>query len=292
MSLGIVPPVRLGESALADGRKLGWAEWGPEDGVPVLLCPGAATSRWLGFGGDVVDELGVRLVSADRPGLGASDPLPSRTLEDWPRDVEQLTKLRGLEGLAVVGFSAGAPFALACAAAGIVTAASIVSGGDELAHPEFAGDLPHEVRFLVDGVAADRESAEASMRSFADPEVMTATVKAISSRADRQIYADPEFAPAFRRALEEGFSQGHEGYARDTAIALSRWPFDPAHISVPVDLWYGMLDSSPVHSPDLGDFLSRRIPTATRHVVPDTGGALLWTHAADILRALLGHTAA
>src|SRR5215208_5647003 len=94
MSMQIEGPARLGESLLPDGRRLGWAEWGPPDGVPVLLCPGAATSRWLGFGAGVVDALGVRLVSVDRPGLGASDAAPGRTLLDWAEDVRQLAALR------------------------------------------------------------------------------------------------------------------------------------------------------------------------------------------------------
>ncbi|WP_245740086.1 hypothetical protein [Nonomuraea maritima] len=38
-------PARLGESRFPDGRLLGWAERGPPDGVPAVLCPGAATSR-------------------------------------------------------------------------------------------------------------------------------------------------------------------------------------------------------------------------------------------------------
>ncbi|MBE1470123.1 hypothetical protein [Kibdelosporangium phytohabitans] len=41
----VIDPVRLGETRLADGRVLGWAEWGPPGGLPVLLSPGAATSR-------------------------------------------------------------------------------------------------------------------------------------------------------------------------------------------------------------------------------------------------------
>lgn len=117
-TIPMVDPARLGVTLLPDGRRLGWAEWGPDGGMPVLFCPGAATSRWLGFGSDVVDELGIRLISVDRPGLGASDPRPGRTLTDWARDVAAFAHARNLTGLSVVGFSQGAPFALACAAAG------------------------------------------------------------------------------------------------------------------------------------------------------------------------------
>ena len=68
---------------------------------------------------------------------------------------------------------------------------------------------------------------------------------------------------------------------------MAPWPFNLAHMSVPVGLWYGGQDSSPVHSPDFGASLADRIPTAQRHLLPDAGGALLWTHAEAILRSLL-----
>jgi pimeloyl-ACP methyl ester carboxylesterase len=70
-------------------------------------------------------------------------------------------------------------------------------------------------------------------------------------------------------------------------LSMSPWPFDPAAITVPVDLWYGGQDASTGHSPDFGASLARRIPTADRHFLPDAGGALLWTHAQDVLRSLL-----
>jgi pimeloyl-ACP methyl ester carboxylesterase len=285
--VGVREPDRLGQTTLADGRRLGWAEWGPEDGVPVLLCPGAATSRWLGFGTDVVGELRVRLMSVDRPGLGASDPAPGRTLLDFASDVERLAAARGLTGLRAVGFSQGAPFALACAAAGVVSAMALVSGGDELANPIFGESLVPDVRRLVDAVAADPVAAEASFAGFGSAQVMWEMVIGMSGAADREVYTSPDFARAYRRALDEGFAQGPAGYARDTVLAMSRWPFDPAEIDVPVDLWYGGQDTSPVHSPDFGESLARRIPGAVRHFLPEAGGAVLWTNAGEILRTLL-----
>lgn len=284
---GVKEPDRLGETSLADGRRLGWAEWGPVDGAAVLLCPGAATSRWLGFGGDVIDELGVRLISVDRPGLGASDPAPGRTLLDFAADIGQLARLRGLSGLRAVGFSQGAPFALACAAAGVVSGVAVVSGGDELAHPLLADKLVPDVRRLVDAVASDATAAEVSIAGFGSAQVMWEMVISMSGAADREVYTAPDFARAYRRALDEGFAQGAAGYARDTVLSMGRWPFDLSHITVPVELWYGGQDTSPVHSPDFGETLARRMPEAVRHFLPEAGGALLWTHAEEILRSLL-----
>ncbi len=70
-------------------------------------------------------------------------------------------------------------------------------------------------------------------------------------------------------------------------LALGRWPFDPAEIRAPVGLWYGGYDRSPVHSPDRGLELARRIPTARRFLLAEAGSALLWTHAEQFLPALL-----
>ncbi|WP_255207954.1 alpha/beta fold hydrolase [Myxococcus sp. AM009] len=279
-------PERQGTTALPDGRVLSWSEWGPLTGRPVLLCPGAATSRWLGFGSAVLAETGVRLISVDRPGLGASTPMPRRSLLDWATDVRHLRLSRALNGLRVVGFSQGAPFALACAATQEVEAVALVSGGDELAHPAIRALLHPDVAKLVDLTATEPAQAEAFFAGMS-AQMMWDMVIGMSHEADRAVYTEPRFAEAYRRALDEAFSQGTAGYARDTVLAMSRWPFKPESISVPVELWYGALDTSPVHSPDHGQTLAARLPMARRRVEPEAGGALLWTHAEPILTSLL-----
>lgn len=280
----VAVPARLGKSALPDGRLLGWAEWGPSDGTPVLLCPGAATSRWLGFGAGVVEALGVRLVSVDRPGLGVSTPAPGRDFADFAEDMRRLCALRDLGRPAVVGNSQGAPFALACAAGKVASALAVVSGADEVARPEFAATLPADLRGLVERTARDPAGAEEFFAGFT-AEAMWNMVMAGSPECDLAVYRHPDFAAAYRRALTEGFTQGAAGYARDTVLAMGRWPFALEELGVPVDIWYGEQDTS--HSPDNGALLAARIPGARRHVVPGIGGALLWTHAESILTSLL-----
>lgn len=286
MSIWVTEPARTGMTQLPDGRFLGWAEWGPTSGSPVLLCPGAATSRWLGFGADALEALGVRLVSVDRPGLGASTPSPGRGLHDWAVDVRDFATARALDGLAAVGFSQGAPFALACAAARVVTGVALVSGGDELAHPSLRWLLDPGVARLVEFATSAPAQAEAFFARM-NAQMMWDMVIGMSCEADRAVYTEPGFAAAYRRALTEGFSQGPAGYARDTVLAMSPWPFDLGAIQVPMDLWYGGLDASTVHSPDHGETLARRLPTGRRHLLPHAGGALLWTHGRDILESLL-----
>lgn len=287
MTLHVIDPVRSGTEQLPGGRQLGWAEWGPVDGVPVLLSPGAATSRHLGFGHEAVAGLGVRLISLDRPGLGASSPLPGRTFGDFADDIRAFAALRGLDRPLMVGNSQGAPFALACAAAGVVGALAVVSGADEVAAPRFADALLDDLRGLVDLAVSDPAAAEKVFAGFT-AQAMWDMVMSGSPECDLVVYQQPAFAAAYRRALDEAFAQGAAaGYARDTVLAMGRWDIELSDIAVPVDLWYGEEDTS--HSPDRGAGLAARIPGAVRHMVPDAGGAVLWTHAEQVLSTLLKH---
>ena len=101
---------------LADGRALAYCEWGDPTGSPVLLVHGGPGSRLLCPDEDATVAAGVRLLTVDRPGYGGSAPRPDPTLLDWADDVQALADRLGLERFAVVGFSAGGGYALACTA--------------------------------------------------------------------------------------------------------------------------------------------------------------------------------
>lgn len=58
---------------------------------------------------------GVRLIAVDRPGYGLSDPQPGRTMLDWPDDIAVLADVLSLQRFAIIGFSGGSPYTLACA---------------------------------------------------------------------------------------------------------------------------------------------------------------------------------
>ena len=265
---------------------MAWCEWGPADGVPVLFSPGAATSSSLGFAAGALDRLRVRLIAVDRPGLGGSDPAPGRTLLDTAADIRALAAELALDRPAIVGFSQGAPLALACAATEAVSAVAVVSGTDELAGTPLRGMLPPDVQRLAELAEADPPAAEALFRGMMTAASMKEMVRG-SPEVDLAVYLEPAFAAAFATALDEGFVQGPDGYARDTLLAMQRWPFDPAAIRPPVQLWYGQLDASPFHSLDLGASLARRIPGSKRTVIEGAAGSILWTHGAEILEALL-----
>ena len=101
---------------LRDGRKMGSAVVGPDDGFPILHCHGSGSSRLEArLLAEAATEVEVRLIGLDRPGIGCSDPKADYRLLDWPDDVEEVADQLGIERFAIEGVSAGGPYALACA---------------------------------------------------------------------------------------------------------------------------------------------------------------------------------
>ncbi len=285
MSVTLTDPERSDELRLADGRILAWSEWGPREGRAVLFSSDVGMSGRLGFAADALAPLGLRLLAFDRPGSGRSDPLADGTLEDWAASVHQVAHGRELDRPLAVGFAAGAPFALALAAAGTVEAVALVSGLDDLADPAFVGTLPGAVAERLAAVRDDPAGFEARVAGTRAEQLRRERLAA-SGPADRAFYLQEPFATAYRRCLKDGFRQGPAGYAHDLALAYGPWPFRPEEIVVPVDLWYGAEDRAAVHSPDHGWRLATRLPRGRRLVVPGEGASLLWTRGREILRLL------
>ncbi|MBD2163065.1 alpha/beta hydrolase [Calothrix membranacea FACHB-236] len=274
---------------LLDGRVLAWSEWGPIDGLPVLFCTGAGMSGWLGFGQKDLPELGLKLIAIDRPGLGLSDAHPEKTLSSWVEDTREFIQAQNLDHVLAVGFSQGAPFAFALAARELVKAIAIVSGQDELTHPLVQPLLHPDVQGMITAVQKDAVGFEQRFSQMATAEGLWQLIMGMSGECDRLLYESETFSKAYQRALQEGFSQGAQGYARDLVNTFSSWPFVLENITVPVDLWYGGADTSTVHSPDFGVTLASRLPNASHIIDPEAGGSILWTKSRDILAKLKSH---
>jgi len=281
-------PRAQGTVTVAGGRTLGYAEFGPTNGVPVVFIPGAATSRLMNFGGALLEKRGVRLISVDRPGLGWSSHDPGATFLSVAADVEQLLSQQGVVAPMCVANSQGGPFGLACARRGVVSGVVLVSPSDEVAHGAVEAQLSPELRDLGRLVRDEPETAEALFAQF-DADAMFALTMNAFPDSDAAVYGRPEFVDLYRRALEQGFAQGAAGYAHDTLLAMSPWPLDLDGLGLPVSIWFGLDDVS--HSPDQGTTLARRIRGSQLHQVAGVGGSLLWRSPELILDDVLGASA-
>ncbi|KAL5150212.1 hypothetical protein HKD37_13G036888 [Glycine soja] len=110
------PPITAPRIKLRDGRHLAYKEHGvPKDAAKykIISVHGFNSCRHDAviadtLSPDVVEELGIYIVSFDRPGYGESDPDPNRTLKSIALDIQELADQLGLGSkFYVVGVSMG-----------------------------------------------------------------------------------------------------------------------------------------------------------------------------------------
>lgn len=240
-------PRAQGEVGLPDGRSLAFAEWGSPDGAPVLLFHGAPGSRLLCPDVGATLEHGVRLVVADRPGYGRSDPSPGRTAVDWVEDVTALADSLDFDRFAVVGWSAGGVHALACAARipERLSAVGIISAGCPPEEAEIVLDAVDGMRTVYEGAQDDRVGTEQLLAAFFqgyadDPNSLYEQAR--SATPDDAVWGEPAWDESFRVHTAEGLRPGVAGYASDLVVGCLPG-FRLSEVRVPVLAWFGEKDA-------------------------------------------------
>lgn len=282
---------------LPDGRQLGYDLHGPPSGRPLMLFHGTPSSRcgWYVFGGQALARrLGVCVIAPDRPGLGDSDLQPGRRIADWPADVVALADSLGLDRFAVLGYSGGGPYAVACALqiGERLTAVGILGGtGPYDAPGASAGVHPTIFRFLL--LARDRpQLAERAFEWLGElarraPRWLMREMMTILQGPDGEVLARARVRQAVVRAYLEALRPGPQGVRVDTALMVSPWGIDPRAVSMPVHLWHGEEDR--FVSPVAVHHLAELLPRAQARFYPDEGHvSLLVRHGEEILEELVG----
>lgn len=115
---------------LEDGRILAYREYGDPAGIPILYNHGNLCGRDVETAHQTALRMGVRIISPNRPGVGHSARVASRRISDWPKDVGQLMDFLKINQFHVLGWSMGAPYALACGAefSGRIRSVTIIGG--------------------------------------------------------------------------------------------------------------------------------------------------------------------
>jgi pimeloyl-ACP methyl ester carboxylesterase len=277
------------ELRLADGRWLGYVEYGDPAGQPVFLFHGLPGSR-LQHHPDttIAARLGARLIALDRPGFGLSDPHHRRTLPDWPADVAALADHLGIQRFAVVGVSGGGPYAAVCAwrLAERLTSVGLVSS---LAPGSRRGmnwvpALLFELGQLGDWALKPPAHLIAHF-ARRHPAHYLAFVQRRLPAADQRLFAQPAVRAMFCTDLATAFQRGPWGAIRDVVLLGQPWGFPLADIRVPVRLWHGERDTIvPVR---MGRHLAATIPHCQARFLADAGHFLVIEHWRTILAEVL-----
>jgi pimeloyl-ACP methyl ester carboxylesterase len=262
------------------GRALAFAEWGRPDGFPVIYHHGTPSSRLEHWpDGASLAQLGVRLVTFDRPGYGRSEPLPGRTLLDVAADVERLADHLGLDRFALSGMSGGGPFVLATAyaLADRVDRAAISCGLGPLDRPgalegmtpgqveelEVACNHPERLGELLEGLDLGGSMPEEEVTAFG---------------------SIPGLAEVMLPSVSEATRQGWAGVIADDLCVVSSWGFALKELDVPLWLWHGDRDQlAPLHH---SSYVADQVGSAQLKVCPGEGHIAMFRHQREVLRVL------
>lgn len=174
------PPVR--RALLPSGRTVRYVDEGRPEWPAMLVFGGAGTSvramRLLEFARGFREELGLRLISVERNGLGLTPYDEDCGIEEHAADVWRLLDARGVKEAAVVAISGGGPYAAHVAAARPQRVASVhlvCALSDHLAGAPLTADVDRVVADPVGWWTFPVGSAVHAIPGFADAAAEEAT---------------------------------------------------------------------------------------------------------------------
>jgi pimeloyl-ACP methyl ester carboxylesterase len=293
----LLPPRIEGTIRLPRRRRLGYAEFGPASGRPLIWFHGTPGARRqiAPQARELAHERGVRIVSVERPGIGESTPHVYGSLVDFAADMARLCDALGIERFGVAGLSGGGPYALACAheLPARVVAVAVLGGVAPVVGPDAApGGASRLMRAFAPLLSrAHRPIGGALCGLVRVLEPLADQAVALFARqmppGDQRIFEDPAMRHMFKEDLILGGRRNMQAICLDVALFARPWGFALADIAVPVHLWYGDGDIIvPAHH---GEHLARLIPGARLTIRPDEGHLGGLGAAEEVFAAILGH---
>jgi pimeloyl-ACP methyl ester carboxylesterase len=240
---------------------------------------------------------GLRHVSYPRPGYGESDRDAGRSVADCADDVAAIADHLGAERFHTIGWSGGAPHALACAALmpdRVVSAASIagIAPFDAAGLDWYAGmseENVEETRMAERGEEALRPWLEREVDRLqgSGPDDLREALGGLLSPVDREALSG-DFARFFHAGFIAAVARGVDGWLDDDLAFVRPWGFDLGAIRVPVAVWQGAEDQFVPFAH--GRWLADNTAGAAARLLDDHGHlSLSIVHYGDVLDNLVRH---
>jgi pimeloyl-ACP methyl ester carboxylesterase len=277
---------------LPDGTAVGLYDYGDPAGAPVFAFHGVPS---CGAGFDWAHEparaRGLHLLAPDRPGVGRSSGPALGQVGDYPDRIALLADTLGIDHFAVLGYSGGGPYAVACAV-GLgerVTATAVAAGMGQMGVWAEADDFAKTDRRMLGlalkhpGVARLVLGLSAWMAKTSPSSALKSFAKELSE-SDRAVLAAQEASPAEVMALFTGaFQNGAQGVVDDYRAVARPWGVILEARS-PVTIWQGDADTMvPLRH---AEALTEALPRSTLTVWPGEGHLGPVTHIEEILDGL------
>jgi pimeloyl-ACP methyl ester carboxylesterase len=237
-------------------------------------------------------ELGICIVSIDRPGIGGSIGYDGRKLADWPHDVALIMDTIGVREFAVLGVSGGTPSAVTLAARlpERVRSLTVVSG---LAPMHLSGALSgaNVINKAVMRIGYSRPLlARRTVRGIAHlwskvPVIPHLWLAALLPKCDKDIVSNKMVAGIMAKSVTEAFKQGIDGVVTEFELMTTAWEAELEEVKVPTVIWHGMNDTYVPFA--MGSILHERIKGSAFHQIPDAGHFMIVPKLREILSELV-----
>jgi pimeloyl-ACP methyl ester carboxylesterase len=262
---------------LADGRRLGFAEFGDRQGKPVFYFHGFPGSRLEAkLAERIALDCHVRFIGIDRPGYGLSDFKPDRRFTDWPDDVTELADTLGIDRFSILGVSGGGPYAAACAfkIPDRLDAVGIICGMGPADVPGLMLNMPWTYR---QGLRLAGRFPEIATTLYAFPaflfrnypERMLSILSGKAARPDKTALKNNDLTAVLSASFREAFRQSLRWPAEDVVLYSRPWRFRLKDMRIRVHLWHGEKDW--IVPPRMARFMARNIPDCRATFYPDEG---------------------
>ena len=214
-----------------DGRTIAWTECGVPDGRVLLRMPGTPGARYS-FREDRTPwlERGLRVITTERPGFGASTPWPERGHAGPADDVAAILDEIGVEDVALIGGSGGGPHVLAFCARhpDRVQAATISVGAAPVNDDEIDKMIDLNARALRLTRAGDLDGLRALVSHqreliLADPLASFRAIMETAPPEDQRVMSDPVWQRGFTRSVTEALNQGVDGWLHEGLVFEHNW---------------------------------------------------------------------
>ena len=265
---------------LENGAFIAFEQYGDASGAPVIFCHGWPSSRTMArLTDEAARDLGIRIISPDRPGISGSSLQPNRKLSDWPQVVERLADHLGIGEFRMLAISGGAPYAYATARAmpERVRAIAIVSGAVPIVDLADRQGLLRLYRWML---TLYQRRPQLLRRLFLLARPILSLRPPVRFRplvlkmlmlqpCDEESLRDSAAFEAVFESQRRAWRKSAEGVMADAQIYAQPWGFPIEEVRVPVRLWHGKQDRA--FSVRLAEEIANRLPNCEARFVDGAG---------------------
>ncbi len=276
---------------LADGRQIGFAEYGDPQGLPVLAIHGTPGSRFMfALTDEAARQRRLRIIAPERPGYGLSEFHRQDSLARGASDLSALADALRLHRFALIGISGGGPHAVAAASSmpGRVALLALVNPVGPVAdcHRRIRMSKPHRLVFTRLGRSGAACAAFFwSLRTLVRvaPGVAYWALKQRVPRSDRMVLDREAVRANLQATLKEGLRPGIAGALQDLRLLCAPWGLALGEIDVPTVLWQGSDDT--IVPPGAAYDLAETLPNCRLDVIQGAGHYWVFTQFERVLDA-------